>query len=73
MFDPTTRLNHTITEIKPSGIRKFFDLLEDMPLLQRAQNDAAALLGADPDLATHPLLAQAVDRLFAQVGEEGLN
>ena len=30
MFDPTTRLNHTVTEIKPSGIRKFFDLLDEM-------------------------------------------
>ena len=49
------------------------DLLEDMPLLQRAQNSAANLLAADPDLAAHPLLAQAVERLFAQVGEEGLN
>ena len=52
---------------------KVADLLEDMPLLQRAQNSAAALLAADPDLSAHPLLRQAVERLFAQVGEEGLN
>jgi ATP-dependent DNA helicase RecG len=52
---------------------KVADLLEDMPLLQRAQNSAANLLAADPDLTAHPLLSQAVERLFAQVGEEGLN
>ena len=52
---------------------KVADLLEDMPLLQRAHTSAALLLRTDPDLTTHPLLAQAVDRLFAQVGEEGLN
>ena len=52
---------------------KVADLLEDMPLLQRAQNSAAAVLSTDPDLAAHPLLAQAVERLFAQVGEEGMN
>ena len=52
---------------------KVADLLEDMPLLQRAQNSAANLLATDPDLTAHPLLAQAVERLFAQVGEEGLN
>ena len=52
---------------------KVADLLKDMPLLQRAQNSAAILLRADPDLTAHPLLAQAVERLFAQVGEEGLN
>ena len=52
---------------------KVADLLDDMPLLQRAQSSAAALLGADPDLGGHPLLRQAVERLFAQVGEQGLN
>ena len=52
---------------------KVADLLEDMPLLQRAQNDAAALLATDADLGSHPLLKAAVERLFAQVGEEGLN
>ena len=52
---------------------KVADLLEDMSLLQRAQNSAALLLSSDPDLTAHPMLSQAVERLFAQVGEEGLN
>ena len=45
MFDPTTRLNHTITEIKPSGIRKFFDLLDEM-------KDVVALTVGQPDFVT---------------------
>ena len=52
---------------------KVADLLEDMPLLQRAQRGATFLLQDDPDLSRHSLLLQAVERLFAQVGEEGLN
>ena len=49
------------------------DLLNDMPMLQRAQGGAAALLDADPNLMHHPALWQAVEHLFAQVGEQGLN
>ena len=45
MFDPTTRLNRTITEIKPSGIRKFFDLLDEM-------KDVVALTVGQPDFVT---------------------
>ncbi|MBQ3003839.1 MAG: aminotransferase class I/II-fold pyridoxal phosphate-dependent enzyme [Clostridia bacterium] len=45
MFDPTTRLNHKVTEIKPSGIRKFFDLLDDM-------KDVVALTVGQPDFVT---------------------
>ena len=45
MFDPTTRLNHKITEIRPSGIRKFFDLLDDM-------KDVVALTVGQPDFVT---------------------
>ena len=52
---------------------KVADLLEDMPMLQRAQSGAAALLDADPNLPDHPALWQAVDLLFALVGEQGLN
>ena len=52
---------------------KVADLLEDMPMLQRAQSGAAALLDADPNLTDHPALWQAVEHLFAQVGEQGLN
>ena len=52
---------------------KVADLLEDMPMLQRAQSGAAALLDADPNLVNHPALWQAVEHLFQQVGEQGLN
>lgn len=45
MFDPTTRLNHKVIEIKPSGIRKFFDLLDDM-------KDVVALTVGQPDFVT---------------------
>ena len=49
------------------------DLLSDMPMLHRAQSGAAALLDSDPNLTDHPALWQAVEHLFAQVGEQGLN
>ena len=52
---------------------KVADLLSDMPMLQRAQGGAAALLDADPNLADHPALWRAVEHLFQQVGEQGLN
>ena len=52
---------------------KVADLLDDMPLLQRAQNSAAHLLAADPTLDGHPTQKEAVDRLFDRVGEQGLN
>ena len=33
-------LNQTITEIKPSGIRKFFDIVAgQFPMRQQSQND----------------------------------
>ncbi len=38
-------LNHTITEIKPSGIRKFFDIVAEMP-------DAISLGVGEPDFDT---------------------
>ena len=52
---------------------KVADLLSDMPLLQRAQSRAAALLDEDPNLIRHPQLWQAVEHLFEQVGDQGLN
>lgn len=52
---------------------KVADLLDDMPLLQRAQSRASALLDEDPNLIHHPALWQAVEHLFHQVGEQGLN
>ena len=52
---------------------KAADLLSDMPLLQRAQTAATALLEADPALDSHPILKEEVARLFARVGEQGLN
>ncbi len=52
---------------------KVADLLSDMPLLQRAQSRATALLDEDPNLINHPALWQAVEHLFRQVGEQGLN
>ena len=52
---------------------KVADLLSDMPLLQRAQSRAAALLDEDPNLLNHPALWEAVAHLFEQVGEQGLN
>ncbi len=45
MFDPTTRLNNRITEIRPSGIRKFFDLLDEM-------KDVISLTVGQPDFVT---------------------
>ena len=38
-------LNKTITEIKPSGIRKFFDIVAEMP-------DAISLGVGEPDFDT---------------------
>ncbi len=52
---------------------KAADLLSDMPMLQRAQTGATALLESDPTLDNHPALKEAVARLFARVGEQGLN
>lgn len=45
MFDPTTRLNHNIVNIRPSGIRKFFDMLDEM-------KDVVALTVGQPDFVT---------------------
>ena len=47
----------------------------DMPLFKEAQEAAARLMEEDPALETaenRPLQAE-VDRLFSQVGEQGLN
>lgn len=51
------------------------DLAEDMPMLQRAQTAARAVLNQDPELSApeHAPLRAAVERLFARVGDEGLN
>ncbi len=45
MIDYTKVLSRTVTEIKPSGIRKFFDLLENM-------EDVVALTVGQPDFVT---------------------
>lgn len=45
MFHPESRLNTHITNIQPSGIRKFFDLLDDM-------KDVVALTVGQPDFVT---------------------
>lgn len=45
MFDPTTRLNGKITSIRPSGIRKFFDVLDEM-------KDVVSLTVGQPDFVT---------------------
>ena len=54
---------------------KVADLLEDMPQLQRAQTAAKGILADDPDLSAPQSapLREAVTRLFARVGEQGLN
>ncbi len=45
MFDPTTRLNRQIVDIRPSGIRKFFDVLDEM-------KDVISLTVGQPDFVT---------------------
>lgn len=45
MIDYSKILNHTITEIKPSGIRKFFDIAEQM-------KDVISLGVGEPDFKT---------------------
>ena len=45
MFDYTKALSTTVTEIQPSGIRKFFDLLE-------TRKDAISLTVGQPDFVT---------------------
>lgn len=45
MFDPTTRLNRQIVGIRPSGIRKFFDVLDEM-------KDVISLTVGQPDFVT---------------------
>lgn len=54
---------------------KLASLSDDMGLFRQAQAAAAALVGADPllSLPEHGALAQAVNELFAGVGEQGLN
>ncbi len=52
---------------------KAADLLGDMPMLQRAQTSATALLESDPTLENYPALQKEVARLFSRVGEQGLN
>ncbi len=54
---------------------KVADLLEDMPLLQRAQTTAANCLTTDPELSApeNIPLRTAVEQLFCRVGEQGLN
>ena len=44
-MDYTSILSSTVQDIKPSGIRKFFDLLENM-------EDVVALTVGQPDFAT---------------------
>ncbi len=54
---------------------KIADLMGDMPLFQEAQAAAAQLIEEDPALESpenRPLQAE-VNRLFRQVGEQGLN
>lgn len=45
MFDPTKVISKRCADIKPSGIRKFFDLLETMP-------DVVSLTVGQPDFVT---------------------
>ena len=45
MFDPTKVISKKCADIKPSGIRKFFDLLETMP-------DVVSLTVGQPDFVT---------------------
>ncbi|MBQ9859165.1 MAG: ATP-dependent DNA helicase RecG [Clostridia bacterium] len=54
---------------------KVADLAEDMDLLRSAQAAASAILAADSELEApeNKPLAAAVERLFARVGEQGLN
>ena len=54
---------------------KVADLAEDMDLLRSAQAMAGAILAADGELERpeNRPLAAAVERLFARVGEQGLN
>ena len=54
---------------------KLADLNGDMPLFLSAQEEARAMIAEDPSLAApvHRPLAAEVIRLFAQVGEQGLN
>lgn len=51
------------------------NLSDDLPLVREAQESARGLLADDPDLerTEHRALRQAVETLFAQVGEQGLN
>ena len=54
---------------------KIADLNGDMPLFRSAQDSARALTETDPDLSLpeHQALAREVERLFSQVGTQGLN
>ena len=45
MIDYTSILSKTVVDLKPSGIRKFFDLLSDM-------SDVTALTVGQPDFLT---------------------
>ena len=45
MLDYTKMLNKTVVDIKPSGIRKFFDMLSGM-------KDVVALTVGQPDFIT---------------------
>ena len=45
------------------------DLTADLALLELAQQEAAALFRADPELEGHPALAQQVAKLIASAGE----
>lgn len=54
---------------------KIADLNGDMPLFRSAQDSARALTEVDPALSLpeHQALAREVNRLFSQVGTQGLN
>ena len=62
-FDPSKSLSATITEIKPSGIRKFFDILNEM-------KDVVGLTVGQPDFVTPWHIRNAGIR-FMLVHEEG--
>jgi ATP-dependent DNA helicase RecG len=53
---------------RSSSIR-VLSLVRDLEVIQRAREDAAAVVAADPTLAAHPLLAAEVRRLTADRGE----
>jgi ATP-dependent DNA helicase RecG len=51
---------------------RLLSLVRDRELIERARDEATAIVDADPELATHPALAAAVADLLASDGAEFL-